>query len=230
MTTAGDEPDVVLVSRQGVVIEASQPDRVGLNVHDQAWFRSALHHARKDDPSAVIDVQVDGSMQDWRVRVARWLGHPDGRFGGVLMAEERLPALDTLFGQVPASPQAAAAFGPHTALKLQAAVISVLILLLAGVAFAWTEKARRSAQDTPDDDVPAPVDEEMLLVRARAAAVAAQWNAVVTGMSDGVVLLDPQLRLLEWNRHFPELASVPAHLLHPGTTMEQILLAQAAAG
>ncbi len=62
--------------------------------------------------------------------------------------------------------------------------------------------------------------------RALAAAKAEQLEALLAGMSDGVSMVDAQLRLVEWNAQFPDIAGVPAELLRFGTPMADILHAQ----
>jgi signal transduction histidine kinase/CheY-like chemotaxis protein len=49
-------------------------------------------------------------------------------------------------------------------------------------------------------------------------------------MTDGVMMLDADLRLAEWNARFAEFAGVPEGILHVGLPMPDILRAQAAAG
>ncbi|MFH5923090.1 PAS-domain containing protein [Roseomonas xinghualingensis] len=49
-------------------------------------------------------------------------------------------------------------------------------------------------------------------------------------MSDGVMMIDAELRLVEWNTHFPEFAGIPSDMLRVGMSMEEILRLQAAAG
>ena len=111
------------------------------------------------------------------------------------------------------------------------AIVSGLILLLAGLIFAWTETARRQqATFESERDMLASANAQLEGARTRADAKAAQLEATVTGMSDGVALIDAQLCLAEWNQRFAELAGVPPDLLRAGTPMEQILRAQAEAG
>ena len=59
---------------------------------------------------------------------------------------------------------------------------------------------------------------------------AEQWRATVRDMPDGLMVLDADLRLIEWNQHFPEFVGVPAELLRAGMPLEEILRAQARAG
>ncbi|MHA8045749.1 PAS-domain containing protein [Roseomonas mucosa] len=55
-------------------------------------------------------------------------------------------------------------------------------------------------------------------------------EAVLAGMTDGVMMLDADLRLVEWNPHFSEFTGVPAGMLRVGLPMADILRAQAIAG
>ncbi len=57
-----------------------------------------------------------------------------------------------------------------------------------------------------------------------------KMDAIITGMPDGMMLLDPDLKLVEWNTRFPEFAGVPKELLRTGLDFSHILRAQAAAG
>jgi signal transduction histidine kinase len=64
----------------------------------------------------------------------------------------------------------------------------------------------------------------------RAETKAAQLEATLAGMSDGVMMVDAGLRLLQWNDLFPELSGVPRAMLRAGVTMEEMVRAQAEAG
>jgi signal transduction histidine kinase/CheY-like chemotaxis protein len=64
----------------------------------------------------------------------------------------------------------------------------------------------------------------------RAEAKSAQLQATLAGMSDGVMMLDGDLRLVEWNDNFPEFTGVPREILRVGVSMEEMLRAQALAG
>ncbi len=59
---------------------------------------------------------------------------------------------------------------------------------------------------------------------------AAKVDAVVAGMPDGIMVVDADLRLLQWNDHFPEFAGVPGDMLRVGLDLADILRAQAEAG
>jgi signal transduction histidine kinase len=55
-------------------------------------------------------------------------------------------------------------------------------------------------------------------------------EVVLAGMTNGVMMLDAGLRLVEWNSHFAEFTGVPAGMLQVGLPMGEILRAQALAG
>ncbi|HWX46482.1 MAG TPA: PAS-domain containing protein [Roseomonas sp.] len=55
-------------------------------------------------------------------------------------------------------------------------------------------------------------------------------EVVLAGMTDGVMMLDADLRLVAWNSHFAEFTGVPEGMLRVGLPMADILRAQAAAG
>lgn len=59
---------------------------------------------------------------------------------------------------------------------------------------------------------------------------AQQWHAAVAGMPDGLMVVDRQLRLVEWNAHFAEYVGLPAGELFAGMPLEDILRTQARAG
>ena len=55
-------------------------------------------------------------------------------------------------------------------------------------------------------------------------------EATLTGMSDGIMMVDGNLGLMAWNQHFPEFTGVPEEILRVGLPMEDILRAQATSG
>jgi signal transduction histidine kinase/CheY-like chemotaxis protein len=59
---------------------------------------------------------------------------------------------------------------------------------------------------------------------------AERLDVILAGMTDGVMMLDADLRLVEWNAHFPEFAGIPEGMLRVGLPMADILHAQASAG
>jgi signal transduction histidine kinase/ActR/RegA family two-component response regulator len=59
---------------------------------------------------------------------------------------------------------------------------------------------------------------------------AARWQATLRGMPDGLMVLDADLRLVEWNQHFPDCVGVQVEILRKGMPVADILRAQALAG
>jgi signal transduction histidine kinase len=55
-------------------------------------------------------------------------------------------------------------------------------------------------------------------------------DAALRGMSDGIMMVDANFRLMAWNPHFPEFSGVPAGILRVGLPMENILRGQVASG
>ncbi len=66
--------------------------------------------------------------------------------------------------------------------------------------------------------------------KAEAEDKATQLDCVITGMSDGVMLLDEQFRLAVWNERYALYTGVPRELLRAGAAMEDLLRAQARGG
>jgi len=69
--------------------------------------------------------------------------------------------------------------------------------------------------------------------RRRHEAVARQraiLEATINGMSDGIMMVDGDLRLMAWNRRFPEFTGVPADILRVGLPMEDVLRGQVGSG
>jgi signal transduction histidine kinase/ActR/RegA family two-component response regulator len=106
---------------------------------------------------------------------------------------------------------------------LIAALITAIAVLL-GLLFRSNQAVRRHKE---------------LLTKTRSALTAvvassedktAQWQATLSGMLDGLMVLDGDLRLLEWNQNFPKFVGVPADILHEGMPLGDILRAQAIAG
>jgi signal transduction histidine kinase len=71
---------------------------------------------------------------------------------------------------------------------------------------------------------------ELAAARVEAQAKSTQLEAALTGMSDGIMMIDSELRLIEWNSHFPEFTGLPQEMLRVGLPMSEILRRQAEGG
>ncbi len=114
---------------------------------------------------------------------------------------------------------------------LFAAGTTLLLLVLAWILIQALEVARRRATLLARERAElAQANTELAEAKARADHKAARLEATLSGMTDGVVMLDGDMRLLEWNQRFPEIAGVPAEILRVDMPVEDILRAQAQSG
>jgi signal transduction histidine kinase len=102
--------------------------------------------------------------------------------------------------------------------------VTAFVLLAAGLLLREDWAARRREETLTRDRA------VLAAAEARAQAKAAQLEATLTGMTDGIMMVDADLRLVEWNARFPEFTGVPPEILHVGLPLEDIWRAQAAAG
>jgi len=115
--------------------------------------------------------------------------------------------------------------------RLFAGSITALIGILALILIRSAQKARQQRDMLARErTVLVTANEQLEVAKSLADAKTAQLEATLDGMSDGVAMMDAQLRLVEWNRLFPALAGVPEHILRVGLPMEEILRAQAETG
>jgi len=98
-----------------------------------------------------------------------------------------------------------------------AALQLAVLALLAG----WLTRERQARRRR---------DADLILIAERDRAQASKMAAILKGMPDGILVVDGDLRLVEWNEHFPEFAGVPSGMLRVGLDMSDILRAQATAG
>ncbi len=302
--------DMMLADNRGLVVQSSIPEAVGLDVSTRDYFRYALEHGRTVDQAFVGQATVSQFMRQWHLSVVRWMRNPDRSFGGVIIADYRVNALQDLFQKLDLGRQGlvaliglhdgrlrAAVGGPittpdesvaetpmfaalqaapdgiwvghsaadgierahgfhqipgrdlavvvgiglqaalaaedawETRLVLYAAGITGLMLLIAGLVFWWAERSHRRQQALSHERArQAAGGAQLEVARSRADAKAAQLEATLTGMSDGVAMVDAQFCLVEWNQRFPEIAGVPAYLLRVGLPMEDVLRAQVESG
>ncbi len=112
-----------------------------------------------------------------------------------------------------------------------ASVITVVLITMT-VALLVARRAARSRESQLNHDraVLEAANIDLVAARALADARAAQLQATLLGMSDGVALIGPDFRLVQWNPHFAEYTGVPADILRVGLPMADILRAQARAG
>jgi signal transduction histidine kinase/DNA-binding response OmpR family regulator len=158
---------------------------------------------------------------------------PDGRWVGPSAPDgvERVHA----FHQLPdrkldlvVATSVATAMRPAIVWERQALIFvsltTIMVLVVAGALRAEARAARRQ--------VALLAHERAMLAIAKADADAKSQRLEVTlaGMSDGVMMMDANLLLLEWNARFPELIGLPANALFRGMSLVHVLRAQASTG
>ncbi|MEJ0017067.1 MAG: PAS-domain containing protein [Acetobacteraceae bacterium] len=109
-------------------------------------------------------------------------------------------------------------------------ITALLVSLAAILIYALRATRRREAALSHDRAVLASANSELALAKARADEKTMQLEATLASMSDGLAVIDGNMRLVEWNPRFPEIASIPAAILRVGLPMEELLRAQALAG
>ena len=113
-------------------------------------------------------------------------------------------------------------------LSTQSWLLSVLgfLAVLAGtwLLFSEARAARRRERELASDRT------ALTAAYTQAEAKNAQLQATLAGMSDGVMMLDAALSLVEWNDLFPEFTGVPREILRVGVPMQEMLRAQALGG
>ena len=108
---------------------------------------------------------------------------------------------------------------------------TLFILVMAGGLLRELGMGRRREDELNRDRATlAAANAELDTARRRADAKAAQLEATLGGMSDGVSMLDPDLRLVAWNRLFADFTGVPADMLRVGMPMEELIRTQAKLG
>ncbi len=100
-------------------------------------------------------------------------------------------------------------------------VLVVILLVLFGLATGCLIRERQARRRS---------DGERCVAADRVRTQAAKLDAIVKGMPDGILVVDKNFQLVEWNAHFPEFAGVPSEILRMGLDLSDVLRAQAAAG
>ena len=108
---------------------------------------------------------------------------------------------------------------------------SLSVLLGSYLMFREARTARlRAARMVRDGAALAASFDALEAVKSRAEAQIAQLQAVLGGMSDGVMMVDDDLRLVAWNTRYGLLNGVPQEVLRVGVALSEVIRAQARAG
>ncbi|HVY16161.1 MAG TPA: PAS-domain containing protein [Rhodopila sp.] len=200
---------------------------VGLN---DGRIRAAVGPTAVDPDAGIADTPMFRAIS--RAPAGIWVG-PSATDAVIrIHAFRRIPDRNLA---IVVSMNQAEAMRPAEEWKIQAYVFAGCITaLLVGLALVLLRSGqlarRREATIVQDRAVLAAANAQLEAARAVADAKARQLQGTLSGMSDGVATVDAQMRLMEWNALFPEIAGVPAEILRVGLPMEDILRAQIAVG
>jgi signal transduction histidine kinase len=111
------------------------------------------------------------------------------------------------------------------------AFLVTLLIAITGGVILWADREarKRHANLMRERSALALANLQLEAAENQARTKALQLEATLAGMTDGVMMIGPDLRLLAWNAHFPEFTGVPAEILRKGLPMEDMLRAQAIA-
>jgi signal transduction histidine kinase/CheY-like chemotaxis protein len=115
--------------------------------------------------------------------------------------------------------------------RIFASVITLAVLVMMGTLLRELHAARlRESSLNQERAKLEAANAELLAAKTLADATSAQLQVTLAGMSDGVSMVDREMRLMQWNSKFPDLTGVPNEMLKVGLPMEGALRAQAKAG
>jgi signal transduction histidine kinase/DNA-binding NarL/FixJ family response regulator len=191
--------------------------------------RALLTPTPRAPGASIAGTRLMGAMSG---RAATWTGPSafDGRTR--IYAFRPVPGTDLT---VAVGTDEAAALAGSDAWRLTAygfaGLITMLIVVMAATLLHTLREGQgREQRLARDRTVLARANAELEAVRSRTDAKTAQLEGTIAGMSDGISLLDRDLRLVAWNENFPSFSGVPREMLRVGLPMEEILRAQARAG
>lgn len=115
--------------------------------------------------------------------------------------------------------------------RMFAGGISAIVLLMTALLIREVRAARgRERQLAKDRRVIQNANAQLEEAKAEAEAKTSQIETTLSGMSDGVMMLDECLRLVQWNTRFADYTGVDPGLLLVGTPMEDLVRSQAIRG
>jgi PAS domain-containing protein len=114
----------------------------------------------------------------------------------------------------------------------QAATLLVLILAAVALREVWSFRVNRRRRSAVDREraIVANTQGELAETKSRVEVRTAQIQAILVGITEGVLITNPDLRITEWNGRFPALYGVAPESLQIGLPLDELLRAQARAG
>ncbi|MDR3525305.1 MAG: PAS-domain containing protein [Acetobacteraceae bacterium] len=114
------------------------------------------------------------------------------------------------------------------AVKIFAAVVSTLLALGALLVIRQVDFVRKREERLSEDrNLIEIAYGELAMAKSNSERKSAEIEATLAGMTDGVMMLDSDLRLVNWNDRFPERIGIPRGMLRVGLNIEEVLRYQA---
>ena len=112
------------------------------------------------------------------------------------------------------------------------AALVILVAAALALRVVWTFRMSHRRQEALERErtILDSTQLELAEARGRLENRTGQLQALLTGIDEGVLALDSELRVAEWNQHFPALFGLGPTQLQAGLSLDQLLRAQAQAG
>lgn len=110
------------------------------------------------------------------------------------------------------------------------------VVVLAGACIAlygvWSIRAKHRLRQAIEREatLAANAQAEAAATRSRLDSRGGQIEALFGAIAEGTLLLDAELRVMQWNPHFPLLFGIAESILRPGPPLDELLRIQARAG
>ena len=117
------------------------------------------------------------------------------------------------------------------AVLIFASVVSVLLAIGAVLVIRQVNFARRREERLAEDrNLIESAYGELAMAKANSERKSAEIEATLAGVTDGVMMLDADLHVVNWNDRFAERVGIPRQMLRVGMSMEDLIRYQAANG
>ncbi len=117
------------------------------------------------------------------------------------------------------------------AVLIFAAVVSVLLALGAVLVIRQVDVSRkREERLAADRNLIESAYGELAMAKANSERKSAEIEATLAGVTDGVMMLDADLRLVNWNDRFAERIGIPRQMIRVGMSIEDLIRYQAENG
>lgn len=193
---------------------------------DDGKLRGAVGPAASSPDSSIADTEMFATIRNHET--GTWTGPSATDAIRRIHAFRRLPGHNL---SVVVAMDEAEAMRPAAIWRADATFFASLITILLGTLVAlliqgiYLTRKREIAMAANGASLAAS-NAQLEVARALAAAKAEQLEVTLSGMTDGVAMIDANLCLAEWNNRFPEIEGVPAEILRVGLPVEEMIRTQ----